>query len=375
MPPPRSALDPEGYYARLGLQPGAPRADVLAAYRAKARLLHPDVPETGNTAAFVAVKQAYDVLSNQDRRQAYDRAARVAAIQPEVIVVQRAVYQAPARSRHPRFSDLPMMVWAGVAAFLVLSVYQMTIHLLAPSGTIRADIRPNAATVLPLSPSAHLEVMYGPTPRQLPGTPNFYVVPAGSPAVLWRIDPVRDALVPMGQLPLFSTVQAIRLIRKNGMLEVLVNAQVNGFISADHLTAGNAVAAHHAYCGYNAGPAPFDGEVLQQRGDGDGVLELRNRALQPAVVKLRDDQGAVVLSVFLAPGGHATLDGLPKGVYHPDFAIGELWSRACNVFAVGMQARRIKPPLRVPGDSLVVTAPDSQMPATVDISEQMFGQD
>jgi hypothetical protein len=375
MPPPRSALDPEGYYARLGLKPTAARADVVAAYRAKARLLHPDVPGTGNAAAFVAVKQAYDVLSKQDQRQAYDRAARAAAIQPEVVVVQRTVYRAPPGSRHPRFSDLPMMVWAGVAALLVLCLYQVTTHLMAPSSTVRADIRPNAATVLPLSPSAHLEVMYGPRPRQLPGTPNFYVVPAAGPAVVWRIDPVRDVLVPMGQLPLFSTVQAVRLVHETGMLEVLVNAQVNGFISADHLTAGNAVAARRAYCGYNAGPVPIDGEVLQQRGAGDGVLELRNRALQPAVVKLRDDNGAVVLSVFLGPGGQTKLDGLPEGVYHPDFAIGELWSRACNVFAAGMQARRIKSSVRVPGDAVVVTPPDSRIPAAADISEQTFGHD
>src|SRR3954452_7462124 len=79
MSPPRTRFDPEGYYARLGLEPGAAREAVAAAFRARVRVLHPDVPGTGDTAAFVAVKQAYDVLSNPERRQDYDRAARRAA--------------------------------------------------------------------------------------------------------------------------------------------------------------------------------------------------------------------------------------------------------------------------------------------------------
>src|SRR3954447_17366422 len=79
MSPPRTRFDPEGYYARLGLEPGAAREAVAAAFRARVRVLHPDVPGTGNAAAFVAVKQAYDVLSNADRRQDYDQAAQRAA--------------------------------------------------------------------------------------------------------------------------------------------------------------------------------------------------------------------------------------------------------------------------------------------------------
>ncbi len=124
---------------------------------------------------------------------------------------------------------------------------------MAPSPVANAGIRPNAATVEPLSPSAHRAVLYGPAPVRLAGTPNFYVVPAGSPAVLWRHDTERNTLVPVGQLPPFSSVQAVRLIRQTGMLEVLVNDRSNGFINADHLMPGNAEAARAAYCSYNAG--------------------------------------------------------------------------------------------------------------------------
>src|ERR1700733_15007334 len=95
MVPPRTSLDPEDYYGRLGLKPAATQMEIVAAFRGKARLLHPDVPKTGDTGAFVAVKQADDVLSNRERRAAYDRQAKEAArekIKPEVIVVRRAAY-------------------------------------------------------------------------------------------------------------------------------------------------------------------------------------------------------------------------------------------------------------------------------------------
>jgi hypothetical protein len=381
MAPPRPRLDPEGYYARLGLDPAATQAEIVAAFRGRARLLHPDVPKTGNTGAFVAAKQAYDVLSNRERRAAYDRKAKAAvldALEPEVIDVPR-----PRRSsgsdwaeagpvRPPRLFDLSVMLWVGLAVFLCVCVYQATAHLLAPSRTVHDEIPPNAATVAPLSPSAHLAVLYGPAPVRLAGTPNFYVVPVATPATLWRLDAEHSILVPVGPLPPFSSVQAIRLIRQNGMLEVLMNDHADGFVSADHLTPGNAAAARRAYCGYNAGPTPHDGEMLERRGNGNGTLEMENRAVQPVVVKLRDATGAVALSVFLGPGGHAVFDGLPAGVYHPEFAIGELWSRACNSFAAGMRARRMKAPFTVPADSPLVVADESADPVAADISDQAF---
>ena len=67
--------DPAGYYAVLDVDPAATPEAIAAAFRRKARVLHPDVPETGNADAFIAAKLAYDILSDADRRAAYDRAA------------------------------------------------------------------------------------------------------------------------------------------------------------------------------------------------------------------------------------------------------------------------------------------------------------
>ena len=102
------------------------------------------------------------------------------------------------------------------------------------------------------------------------------------------------------------------------------------------------------------------------------MVEVDSRAVQPVVVKLRDKTGAVVLSAFLEPGGHAVFDGLPEGVYHPEFAIGEVWSRTCNTFAAGMQARRMDAALTLPGDSHLVVSAEAQ---AAEIPEQTFNRD
>jgi hypothetical protein len=368
-------LDPEGYYARLGLDPTAPDAAITAAFRGKARLLHPDVPKTGDAAAFVAVKQAYDVLSNRARRKDYDLAARRAAleaIEPEVFTSRPTPRPSREPMRPPRFSDLPIVLWLGVAAILCVSLFEAVIHLQQPVKAVNAGITPNAATIEPLSPEAHLATLYGPTPVVLAGTPNFYVIPTATPAVLWRLEPGRNTVVPDRQLPPFSMVHAVRLLRQNGMAEVLVDDERDGYVEASHLTPGDAAAARRSYCTYNAGPAPFDGELLDRAGSGSGHLRLDNRGVQPAVVKLRGPGGAVALSVFLAPGGHADLESVPDGNYFAEFAVGELWSRACSTFAAGIRARRLNAALVIPGNTaLEITADAASVPST-EIADAVF---
>jgi hypothetical protein len=368
-------LDPEGYYARLGLEPAADPAAITAAFRARARVLHPDVPKTGDADAFVAVRQAYDVLSNRERRQDYDQAARRAAldaIEPEVLVA-RPVYRPPSvPPQRFRLSAISVAAGLGVGAILCVSVVQVVLHIQQKPQVVRAGIRPNAATVEPLSPEAHRATLYGPDPVQLAGTPNFYVVPSATPAVLWRLDAERNSFVPQQQLPPFSAMQAVRFVRQNGMMEVLVKDQPNGYVDVSHVTPGNAVAARRGYCSYNAGPAPHDGELFDLAGGGSGRLRIENRAVQPAVVKLRDGLGAVAVSVFLSPGGHADVGALPDGSYHTEFAVGELWSRACQTFAAGMRARRLNDALTISGDAYLEISSDAASLPSTDIADQVF---
>jgi len=62
-------------YQQLGIKRGATDAEIKKAYRALAKQLHPDRNKDNPKAAerFAKVTQAYDILSDKDRRARYDR--------------------------------------------------------------------------------------------------------------------------------------------------------------------------------------------------------------------------------------------------------------------------------------------------------------
>src|ERR671928_417544 len=66
------AADP---YATLGVPRGASEADIKKAYRKLAKELHPDRNKDNPKAAerFSKVTQAYDILTDKDKRARYDR--------------------------------------------------------------------------------------------------------------------------------------------------------------------------------------------------------------------------------------------------------------------------------------------------------------
>src|SRR3954465_12056398 len=62
-------------YQRLGVQRGASEADIKKAYRSLAKQLHPDRNKDNPNAAkrFGEITNAYDLLSDKDKRAKYDR--------------------------------------------------------------------------------------------------------------------------------------------------------------------------------------------------------------------------------------------------------------------------------------------------------------
>lgn len=65
------------HYEALGLGSGASLADIKKAFRQKAALHHPDRNTAANASArFREVQQAYEVLSDGVRREAYDENRR-----------------------------------------------------------------------------------------------------------------------------------------------------------------------------------------------------------------------------------------------------------------------------------------------------------
>ena len=68
--------DPKGYYSALGLSPDADVDAIKAAFRLRAKRLHPDTNASIHAEAqFRHLSEAYRVLRDPDRRRRYDAAA------------------------------------------------------------------------------------------------------------------------------------------------------------------------------------------------------------------------------------------------------------------------------------------------------------
>src|ERR671916_1628612 len=76
------ARDPD-YYKTLGVDKKASQDDIKKAYRKLARQYHPDTnKDTGAEERFKEVSEAYDVLSDPEKRKKYDRGGLFAGTGP-----------------------------------------------------------------------------------------------------------------------------------------------------------------------------------------------------------------------------------------------------------------------------------------------------
>ena len=66
----------QDYYQTLGVERGADAEELRKAYRRLARKYHPDLNPGDKSAEdrFKSVQEAYDVLSDKEKRQMYDQA-------------------------------------------------------------------------------------------------------------------------------------------------------------------------------------------------------------------------------------------------------------------------------------------------------------
>jgi hypothetical protein len=354
-------MDPEGYYARLGVAPDAEASAITAAYRSKARLLHPDVPVTGDAGAFILLHEAYEVLGDELSRARYDRIARDhAAHKPAPLWAEPP--------EPPPMPDIPAVVssrrvgivlWTGLVVLTGVSVYELVIHVIRMAE----------------APPPRLVALMQPEPKAAPmvpvGAPTHYVLPAGGTAPLWRYDAVNSRYLPAAHLEPFTGVSVLDSPVHDGMVEVRVS-DGQGYIDATRLAPGGTKAARLAYCSYNAGPPLAAGEVLVRHGTGDAVLRIDNTNAEPVVLKLRDAQGTTAVSVH-AEQGTTEVAGLPPGNYTAEYATGTLWSRACGSFVAGERAWRLALPLTLAAQAdLTVPAP---APAAAEISPDGFSND
>jgi hypothetical protein len=115
------------HYDVLGVAPDATFDDVRAAWRQRARQLHPDTG--GDEVEMRAVNEAWHVLGNARRRAAYNMEIGYARVQYEIrddgsdawtdMVAAAAMAEDPPRASRP--GDLLMLVPAGFFAVAILA--------------------------------------------------------------------------------------------------------------------------------------------------------------------------------------------------------------------------------------------------------------
>lgn len=318
------------------------------------------------------MRQAYDLLADPIQRAKYDLAARQAPAnlpEPEEIGLHLSPVLREPPSRRPRVSDVPWPVWLAVAAIIGLSAYHLIPRFTAPEREARLIPATAPRGPPPEADSSAARTRLTP-PSRLAGQPNHYTTQAQGPAPIWRLDAENNRLVPLGQIPPFTPVQALRFNRQQGLDEIRLSDAATAIIQANRLLPGNEAAARRAFCTYHAGPAPGNGVILRIHRAGSAVLSARNRGPGPAVVKLRDEAGATLVAFYLAPGGEATLGGLPDTPLRIDYAFGGVWSAACDGFAVGTQAYRLTTPRMGAKLTQLVIPPD---PDSADPPRELSG--
>ncbi|HML15604.1 MAG TPA: DnaJ domain-containing protein [Bryobacteraceae bacterium] len=82
------------YYELLQISPNADLETVHRVYRLNAQRFHPDNLETGNAAKFRLISDAYQVLSDPERRASYDREHRRTR-RPEAVGVAEPPVEPP----------------------------------------------------------------------------------------------------------------------------------------------------------------------------------------------------------------------------------------------------------------------------------------
>jgi curved DNA-binding protein CbpA len=76
------------YYEFLQISPNAEPATIHRVFQFLAIRFHPDNPETGDAEKFILLKQAYNVLSDPERRAEYDEASERDPLQPVPLSIE-----------------------------------------------------------------------------------------------------------------------------------------------------------------------------------------------------------------------------------------------------------------------------------------------
>jgi hypothetical protein len=146
-------------YEELGIEHGATREEIAAAYRARAKELHPDTRPIDADAAerFTRVGVAYRVLSDPDQRARYDASlvappAPAPAPRPAPPVATRPAQPAPRKPHRLSRKGARWCAWGGSALVVIgIVVGAFVFSLQRHDANLRAHGVATTAVVVPVN--------------------------------------------------------------------------------------------------------------------------------------------------------------------------------------------------------------------------------
>lgn len=324
--------DVNGLYAILGLDPCASQEAIGAAFRRKAKELHPDVAGTGNAHAFISLRRAYDTLSDPIARTAYARVSQQASKQP--------AQHGHATAGPPNANRNAKAWFLAFAIILVLSVSSATwLERSRANADLRANRLPN---VQASPPSKQVDDLSAQTKRTQPdigglsivsaASPKlqmYYALAAGSPISVWHKTP-QGGYLQNGFIEPFTNVELLRSFPADHLAEVRFADGSSGYMDPRSIGPGDAMAAKEAYCLYKPGRPLNNQKILSRTGSGPYKITIENQGSQPAIVVMRSALGRSAITLLINAYNVAYVDQFSSGLYRPEFRFGDNWSQKCG---------------------------------------------
>ena len=205
---------------------------------------------------------------------------------------------------------LPLLVFFSVC---VLAVY---VKYLEPTSS-------------PKSPYA--ESRYVPE-RKAPSenTKNFTSMHVTATSLNVRRLPSADSDV-IGKLTRLETVQAFSDSPATDWVKIFYNGEI-GYVSTRFVDVGDGLSAKLAECRRSGIRRPESGEVFSRSRVGHHRLTVKASPLKDSIVKLKDEAGGTVLSMYIRAGRTESVNNIPEGRYRFMFSTGKNYSDSCAAF-------------------------------------------
>lgn len=128
-------------------------------------------------------------------------------------------------------------------------------------------------------------------------------------------------------IPRYSNVKGVGGVRDSW--QKITYGGTTGYIHANLLALGDGDVAK---CEADV-RRPNNGAVLAHSRSGANAIKIDNtRSDSDVVAKLKTDNGATAVAFYIRAGNHATVDGIPAGLYLFQYAAGSRYSYSCGKF-------------------------------------------